>query len=360
MRGTAGVGRAGQLRKPELDQAHGELNAALHRLHLLAGRPSLADIARVLKGAGISRSTIHDAFCSPRLPKWKVIDALVEVLSSQAPGGRPEEDQRVLYEVWLRAAQEGDELDIPLPRGDDSRESTLLLMQRMLLPRTLPSLDGVEIAVRYLPARDPHRSGGDWFDVIPLLDDKVALVAGDVMGSSVLSVALMGQMRSALNVLIHLGLPPHEVLNQLSEQAQRLSGDQLATTVCAIYDPATRTISLSSAGHLPPFLLDPEGTSYFLEVPPGPPIGLGMKVCETVAYDVSPGSAVFFFTDGLVESRSQDLSVGLRKLQTCLTRATEAAGRQPPPLEDLCDVAMESSDFNSPQDDIVLLAARFA
>lgn len=206
------MGRAGRLRRPELSGAHEELNASLHRLHLLAGRPSLTEVARVLAGAGISRSTIHDAFCSRRLPKWRVIDALVEVLSSQAPGGRPEEDQMVLHEVWLRAAQESDEEDQELRgvQADGRPESDIdpLLLQRALLPRRIPHIEGVEIAYRYVPAANPLRSGGDWFDAIPLPGPTVALVAGDVMGASTLSIALMGQLRSALSTLVQLGLPP--------------------------------------------------------------------------------------------------------------------------------------------------------
>ncbi|MEV6841363.1 hypothetical protein AB0N17_44090 [Streptomyces sp. NPDC051133] len=171
--------------------AHQELNAALHRLHLLAGRPSLAEVAQALKGAGISRSTIHDAFCSQQLPKWKVIDALVEVLSSQAPGGRPEEDQKVLYEVWLRAAKESDEQQNQRPQSDRERKAEAHeLLQRALLPQEILQIDGLEIASRYLPAIDPHRASGDWFDVIPLEGTQVALAVGDVMGGSITSVCL--------------------------------------------------------------------------------------------------------------------------------------------------------------------------
>ncbi|WP_405968968.1 serine/threonine-protein phosphatase [Streptomyces sp. NBC_00988] len=338
------------------------MNAALHRLHLLAGRPSLTEVARVLRGAGISRSTVHDAFCSQRLPKWKVIDALVEVLSSQAPGGRPEDDQRVLHEVWLRAAQESDDQEAPRARAVIPPESDInpLHLQRAFLPREVPYLEGVDIAWRYRPASDLRRFGGDWFDAVPLPGPTVALVAGDVMGSSTLSIALMGQLSSALNALVQLGLPPHEALNQLSDQAQRLHGDQLATCVCAVYDTRTRRLDVSNAGHVPPVVLFPDGESHFLDVSTGLPIGVAPSLCETVTFEMTPGTTLFLLTDGLVSSPTMDISEGIERLSTTLSDAQTAAGSQLPPLEGLVDVAMNVLVQEHQHDDAVLLAARLS
>ncbi|WP_333771285.1 PP2C family protein-serine/threonine phosphatase [Streptomyces sp. IBSBF 2435] len=340
--------------------AHRELNAALHRLHLLAGRPSLAEIAQALKGSGVSRSTIHDAFCGRRLPKWKVIDALVEILSSQAPGGRPEEDQKVLYEVWLRAVQESDgQQNRGLQTAGEREAEIHRLLQRALLPQKIPQIDGLEIACRYLPASDPRRAGGDWFDVIPLKGTKVALAAGDVMGGSMLSIALMAQLRSQLNALIQLSLSPHEALNRLSEQAERLMGDQLATCVCAVYDTDTRILAISSAGHIPPFLLNKDGTGFILGMPTGLPIGKAADACETITVQMSPGQTLFFLTDGVIVSPTRGLDPGLARLTTKLSEAQTAAAPASPPLEDLIDVPLKALG-RVRHDDAVLLAARFS
>ncbi|MER6474570.1 PP2C family protein-serine/threonine phosphatase [Streptomyces collinus] len=357
------MGRAGQLHKPDLGGAHEELNTALHRLHLLAGRPSLTEVARALQGAGISRSTVHDAFCSRRLPKWKIVDALVEVLSSQAPNGRPEEDLKVLYEVWLRAAQESDENEgagaHAVGRKVGEGSETRALLEALLPPGRPPVVEGVEFAYRYLVASERDRAGGDWFDIAPLDGSKVALIAGDVMGSSMLSISLMGQLRGTLNTLVHLGLPPHDALNRLSEQAQRLANDQLATCLCAIYDTYTRTLALSNAGHIPPLLLESDGTSRLLQVPTGLPIGLAADACESVAYDLPPGAALFLLTDGLVASPTKDLDEGIEILAASLSAAQTAAGTANPLLEDLVDVALNALALDARYDDAVLLAARF-
>lgn len=102
----AGMGRPGVFRKPELDgYEHREFNNALHRLHLLAGRPSLTTMARELQAAGMSRSSIHDAFSSTRLPQWHVVDALLEILASRAPGRTPEQQLESMHALWLGAAE---------------------------------------------------------------------------------------------------------------------------------------------------------------------------------------------------------------------------------------------------------------
>ncbi|MFJ7902389.1 DUF5710 domain-containing protein [Streptomyces sp. NPDC096198] len=100
------MGRAGRLRKPELTGSHAELNTALHALHKGAGLISLSAMVRALEGAGISRSTIYDAFSSRRLPSWDVVDALVEVLATKHPQMAPEEVQPRFHRLWLSAVDE--------------------------------------------------------------------------------------------------------------------------------------------------------------------------------------------------------------------------------------------------------------
>lgn len=100
------MGRAGRLRKPDVSGSHAKLNAALHALHKGAGLPPLASMVRALEGAGISRSTVYDAFSSTRLPSWEVIDALVEVLAAKHPRTSPEEVQPRFYDAWLLAVDE--------------------------------------------------------------------------------------------------------------------------------------------------------------------------------------------------------------------------------------------------------------
>uniref|UniRef100_UPI001B80C237 PP2C family protein-serine/threonine phosphatase n=2 Tax=Streptomyces TaxID=1883 RepID=UPI001B80C237 len=147
-------------------------------------------------------------------------------------------------------------------------------LQRTMLPETLPQPTGVRLASRYLPAAETARVGGDWYDAIPLPGSRVALVVGDVMGHSMTSAAIMGQLRTTAQTLAGLDLPPQEVLHHLDEQAQRLGTDRMATCLYAVYDPVSHRITIANAGHPPPVLLHLGGRAEVLRVPAGAPIGV--------------------------------------------------------------------------------------
>ncbi|MEV6107570.1 SpoIIE family protein phosphatase [Streptomyces sp. NPDC051940] len=232
-------------------------------------------------------------------------------------------------------------------------------LQRTMLPESLPQPTGVRLASRYLPAAESARVGGDWYDAIPLPGSRVALVVGDVMGHSVTSAAIMGQLRTATQTLAGLDLPPQEVLHHLDEQAQRLGEERMATCLYAVYDPIASRLTLANAGHPPPVLLGQDGTCQVLHVPPGAPIGVGGTVFEPVELDVPPGSTLMLYTDGLVESRLCDVSTGIERLRARLAATAALTGPgHPPPLEPLCDEVLDVLDPGTRDDDIALLAAR--
>ncbi|MHB9862055.1 ATP-binding SpoIIE family protein phosphatase [Streptomyces sp. YIM S03343] len=230
-------------------------------------------------------------------------------------------------------------------------------LQRTMLPPSLPEPTGIRLASRYLPASKTARVGGDWYDAIPLPGNRVALVIGDVMGHSVTSAAIMGQLRTIVQTLAGLDLPPDEVLHHLDEQAQRLGGQHIATCLYGVYDPALRRLVLANAGHPPPLLLHPDGRGEILLVPPGPPIGVGGGAFETTDLSAPSGATLVLYTDGLVESRDSDLLTGVEELLGRLRATTD--GTTLPPLEALCDEALGPLGKADRDDDVALLAARF-
>ncbi|WP_327661774.1 MULTISPECIES: ATP-binding SpoIIE family protein phosphatase [unclassified Streptomyces] len=233
-------------------------------------------------------------------------------------------------------------------------------LQRTMLPETLPNPTGVRLASRYLPAAETARVGGDWYDAIPLPGSRVALVVGDVMGHSMTSAAIMGQLRTTAQTLAGLDLPPQEVLHHLDEQAQRLGTDRMATCMYAVYDPVAHRITIANAGHPPPVLLHLGGRSEVLRVPPGAPIGVGGVDFEAVELDAPAGATLLLYTDGLVESRLRDVWTGIEQLRERLAATAQLTGPDhPPPLEALCDEVLDMLGPGDRDDDIALLAARF-
>lgn len=232
-------------------------------------------------------------------------------------------------------------------------------LQQSLLPRGLPAQDAVEAAHRYLPAQ--AGVGGDWFDVIPLSGARVALVVGDVVGHGLHAAATMGRLRTAVNNLAMLDLPPDELLTHLDEVVARIDDEQTAggredavigaTCLYAVYDPVTCRCQLARAGHLPAMLLSPDGTTDIPDTPVGPPLGLRGLPFTTVEFDVPEGSQLVFYTDGLVESRTHDIDVGLERLRTVLSHP----GRSP---EETCRAVLRGMLPADSADDIALLVAR--
>ncbi|MFD5734687.1 SpoIIE family protein phosphatase [Streptomyces sioyaensis] len=232
-------------------------------------------------------------------------------------------------------------------------------LQRTMLPDSLPQPTGVRLASRYLPAAETARVGGDWYDAIPLPGSRVALVVGDVMGHSMTSAAIMGQLRTTAQTLAGLDLPPQEVLHHLDEQAQRLGTDRMATCMYAVYDPVAHRITIANAGHPPPVMLHRGGRAEVLRVPSGAPIGVGGVDFEAVELDAPAGATLVLYTDGLVESRIRDVWTGIEQLRERLAETARLTGPNPPPLEPMCDEVLDILGPGDRDDDIALLAARF-
>jgi anti-sigma regulatory factor (Ser/Thr protein kinase) len=233
-------------------------------------------------------------------------------------------------------------------------------LQRSLLPHGLPEQNALEVGYRYLPAQ--AGVGGDWFDVIPLPGARVALVVGDIVGHGMHAAATMGRLRTAVHNFSMLDLPPDDLLAHLDDLVARIDKDETApgatgatiagaTCLYAIYDPVARTCELARAGHLPPALVRPDGTSEFLDVPAGPPLGLGGLPFESVERELPEGSRLVLYTDGLVEDRARDIDVGLELLRQAL------AGPDRTP-EQTCDTVLAELLPQVPKDDIALLVAR--
>ncbi|SBT90962.1 GAF domain-containing protein [Streptomyces sp. DI166] len=270
---------------------------------------------------------------------------------------------------------EGDDLSLAQELGgraamciDNARRftrehNTALTLQRSLLPRGRPEQSAVEVAYRYLPAQ--AAVGGDWFDVVPLSGARVALVVGDVVGHGLHAAATMGRLRTAVHNFCALDLPPDEVLTHLDDLVGRLDRGEGwalekssaeswsigATCLFAVYDPVSRRCTLTRAGHPLPAVVAPDGTVDFVDLPSGPPLGLGGMPFETAELELAEGSQLVLYTDGLVEDRHRDIDAGLARLRAVLAHP----GRGP---EDTCEAVLDALLPARPGDDVALLVAR--
>lgn len=246
-----------------------------------------------------------------------------------------------------------------------AREHTsTMTLQRSLLPHHLPDQAALEIASRYLPADTEAGLGGDWFDVIPLSGARVALVVGDVVGHGMRAAATMGRLRTAVRTLADVDLPPDELLTHLDDLILHLSADDgdmgaaeeaaggIGTTcLYVVYDPVNRVCTVARAGHPPPAVVSPDGSVYLLDVPAGPPLGLGGMPFETVEVELAEGSMLALYTDGLLQVRDHDIDEALDTMFTALVRPAST-------LETVCDRVLTALLTHRPEDDVALLIAR--
>ncbi|MFJ8629721.1 SpoIIE family protein phosphatase [Streptomyces sp. NPDC093568] len=233
------------------------------------------------------------------------------------------------------------------------QESVAETLQDSMLPHIPPRMAGCDIATRYLPGTLLGRVGGDWFDSVKLPGARTALVVGDVMGHGLNSAAMMGQLRTAVQTMAALDLPPAQLLRNLDDLAQRLGDSYLATCLYAVYDPIASELQIANAGHIPPVLVRADdGRSELLDLPTGAPIGVGGVPFEAVRVRVEPGDRLVMCTDGLVEVRGEDIGVGLATL--CESAAHPAAS-----MDDACDTIIRALNTRGGRkDDVALLMAR--
>ena len=287
-------------------------------------------------------------------------DALLGVVTF-ARGDRPEtftaDDLILAEELAAKAAGAIDNA-----RRYTRERTTALTLQRSLLPRRLPHQEAIEVASRYLPAGTSAGVGGDWFDVIALSSARVALVVGDVVGHGLHASASMGRLRTAVRTLADVDLPPDELLTHMDDLVIHLgdhdssgefqtTGESGATCLYAVYDPASRCCAMASAGHPLPLIIAPDGTRTPVPLQPGPPLGIGGLPFEVAEVQLPEGSLLALYTDGLVESREQDVDQGIERLFQVLNQPAAS-------LDALCGTAIDAVLPRRRADDAALLLAR--
>ncbi|NUU21878.1 MAG: serine/threonine-protein phosphatase, partial [Streptomycetaceae bacterium] len=214
---------------------------------------------------------------------------------------------------------------------------------------------GLSFAYAYQPARTDRLAGGDWYDVIPLAEDRLALVVGDVTGHGLQAAALMGQLRVAVRAVARVGLPPAALLAHVDSLMDDFAVDgELASCVYAVYDTKRYVLTWSRAGHPPPLLLTPGRPTRVLDGPANTLLGIGGISFEQTSCGVPPGSTVLLYSDGLVERRGVDIETGIKDL----TGAVDAAVAEGPQNADrLRDAALRVLPAD-PEDDVALLIAQ--
>ncbi|MES4891877.1 SpoIIE family protein phosphatase [Streptomyces sp. NPDC096012] len=233
----------------------------------------------------------------------------------------------------------------------DAEHELVGMLQRTLLPRRLPRLPGAVAVARYLPTTAGLEVGGDWYDVIPLADNHVALVIGDVQGHNAGAATLMGQMRTALRAYAAEGHPPDVVVAHANRLLLDMETDLFATCAYVDVDMEQGTALCVRAGHVQPVLRHPDGSTEIVQAEGGPPLGVTSQAeYPMTPLGLRPGTVIALTTDGLVESAETDIDEGMERLAARLSAA------DPAHLGLVADALLTGADRG---DDVALLLTRY-
>jgi PAS domain S-box-containing protein len=235
----------------------------------------------------------------------------------------------------------------------DEQSTIARRLQNSLLPAGIDQVPGISVAARYVTSDRGAEVGGDFYDVVPLSDDEVALAIGDVEGHDMTAATVMGQLRSAMRAYLMLTHDPAAVLSLLDTYAAGQSA-RLATVVLAVLNTTSGRMQMASAGHPPPILFDGRAPAAPLILRPGTPIGMGRGGYDVESLDLVSGVSLVFYTDGLIDEArpgAEDLMRGLaQSLEKCASGGCQV-------LAD--DILMSLTSLLTTADDIALLAVRW-
>ncbi|MYW15170.1 SpoIIE family protein phosphatase [Streptomyces sp. SID2955] len=234
-------------------------------------------------------------------------------------------------------------------------------LQQAMLPRTIPSVPGADIAVRYRSAALGREIGGDWYDLIPLPGGtpsgggRVGAVIGDVQGHDTHAAAVMGQLRIVLRAYAAEGHTPATVMARASVFLHELDTDRFATCLYAEADLSTGVVQVVRAGHIDPLVRRGDGSCFRVPVPGGLPLGLsaefGRLEYPVATLELDPGHTLLLCTDGLVELPGADLDDGMRALVALICEG-------PGEVRDLADRLIRVAEERGGDDDVALLLLR--
>jgi sigma-B regulation protein RsbU (phosphoserine phosphatase) len=242
-------------------------------------------------------------------------------------------------------------------RTEDDAHLAALALQRSLLPAAPPFVEGLDIAVRYLPAEGDL--GGDWYDIFELPSGKVGFAMGDVEGHGLRSAVAMGRLRSALRAYALDHDDPAEVIQRLDRNVCFFENEITATVVFAVTEPPFDVVTVCNAGHPAPLIaLGERLGADVADVSAGLLLGLDPEQeRHSDRLLLSPGDALAFYTDGLVERRKtpdQYTDPDVERLE--LVRRVFVAGDN---AETACSrIIAEGLGDDSVEDDVALVVVR--
>lgn len=233
---------------------------------------------------------------------------------------------------------------------ESARETSLTLQRSMLAPSTLPA----GFVVRYEPAVSPLEIGGDFYDVLPVAEQRIGVVVGDCVGRGLSAAAVMGQLRASARALLLTGAEPSDVLAHLDSVAELIPAAFCTTVFVAVIDTETGSVHYSNAGHVPPVLITGASPPELLTDGRSVPLAVQSEEPRPQAIRaLTSGSTLLLYTDGLVERRGDAIDSQIERLGEVLAETTAQ------PIESVADAVLAKlMPDNGFDDDVAIVLYR--
>jgi CheY-like chemotaxis protein len=233
-------------------------------------------------------------------------------------------------------------------RSFDEEHRIAVTLQRSLLPRRIPTVTGLDLAVRYEPASAQTEVGGDFYELV-MLDGHLLLAIGDVAGHSLHAATVMAELRHAVRAYAVEGHQPGEILHRVNELMRTLLPNELATICVLLVHPPSGRVRMASAGHLPP-ALSLDGKVEFVQQS-APLLGVRAPRPPDLEFVLPAGATLVFYTDGLIERRDTTIDDGLSALAAVAARVDQN-------LDRFCERLLVELAPAEIQDDVAVVALR--
>ncbi|MGR6316647.1 SpoIIE family protein phosphatase [Micromonospora soli] len=233
-------------------------------------------------------------------------------------------------------------------RSFDEEHRIAVTLQRSLLPRRLPEIAGLDLAVRYEPASARTEVGGDFYELV-MLDGHLLVAVGDVAGHSLHAATVMAELRHAVRAYAVEGHQPGVILDRVNELMRTLLPNEQATVCLLLLHPGSGLVRLASAGHLPA-LISRDGRVEFVQHS-APLLGVRAPRPSDLEFVLPAGSTLVLYTDGLIERRDATIDDGLAALSVVAARVDDD-------LDQFCQRLLVELAPPEIHDDVAVVAVR--
>lgn len=296
------------------------------------------------------RTGMHSAAIAPIRGLRDVLGALT-LGRSERPNGFTAGDLTLVEDLTRRAG-----LALDNARLYQRQRKVSETMQRHLLPQ-MPTIPGLQMTARYVPAPQASQVGGDWYDAFPLTDGATALAIGDVVGHDLDAAGGMAQVRNMLRAFAWSDpASPGAVVTRLDQAVMHTAEVPMATMILArltVAEDGLWQLEWTNAGHPPPLLVTHDGRTRFLTEGHGILLGTGTdRPRRDAVVALPPRATLVLYTDGLVESTRHSIDDGLDRLRQ------HAAALARRPLDSFSDSLLDQVRPEDNDDDVAFLALR--